>query len=288
MLEALSLGAALYVPATHPKLFSVLSGVEYPFLRTVIVCTEDAVRDDEVEAALAALRAVLPRLPAVPHLRRFVRVRNPDTAARIADMAGIGRMDGYVLPKFGLHNFHAYSRALTEGWWMPTLETREVFEPAAMHELRAALLSQYNRILCLRVGGNDLLALLGMRRPQGMSVYHTPLSVLIPQLVMTFKPYGFHLSAPVCDQWHDEAGLSQEVQQDLAMGLTGKTAIHPQQVAIIERALRVALHEEQAAERLLSDHCPAVFSQQGQMFEANVHQAWAESIRLRARRFGVV
>ena len=53
------------------------------------------------------------------------------------------------------------------------------------------------RILVLRIGGNDLLNLLGLRRQRGHTLYETPLGAVIARLVTTFKPHGFRLSAPV-------------------------------------------------------------------------------------------
>lgn len=286
--DAYQLGASLYVPATHPKLAAILAGLEYPFLRSVIVCTEDALRADDIEPAMAQLARVLPQLPSTPQLRRFVRVRNPELGARIAQLPGAGLLDGYVLPKFTLDTLPAYERALPQGLWMPTLETREVFDPLAMRELRAALLGHFSRILALRIGGNDLLALLGMRRPEGLSIYQTPIGTLIPQLMMIFRPYGFALTAPVCDGWAAPEFLASEVQQDLAMGLVGKTAIHPAQVPVIEAALKVSAHDVRAAERLLAANAPAVFSQNQQMFETAVHRQWAVNVLARARLFGQV
>jgi citrate lyase beta subunit len=284
--DAFQLGASLYVPATHPKLGQILAGQEYPFLRSVIVCTEDALRADEVELGIACLGQVLAALPATPQLKRFVRVRNPEVAAQVSDLRGSGLLDGYVLPKFSLDVLPDYERALPQGLWMPTLETREVFDPLAMRELRAALLGHFSRILALRIGGNDLLALLGMRRPEGLSIYQTPIGTLIPQLMMLFRPYGFALTAPVCDAWADPAFLAAEVRQDLAMGLVGKTAIHPAQVPVIEAALKVSSQDVRAAERLLAANAPAVFSQNEQMYETAVHRQWAVNVLARARLYG--
>src|SRR5690606_29849263 len=91
------------------------------------------------------------------------------------------------------------------------------------------------RMILIRIGGNDLLNLLGLRRPRGMTLYETPLSGVISQLVTTYKPLGFSLSAPVFEYLADKATLDREIRLDMAHGLVGKTAIHPNQIPMIER-----------------------------------------------------
>ena len=76
-----------------------------------------------------------------------------------------------------------------------------------------------DRILALRIGGNDLLALLGLRRPRQMTIYRTPLGPVIGKLVTTFRPYGFVLTGPVFEHLDTPALLAQEVEEDLAHGM---------------------------------------------------------------------
>ena len=52
------------------------------------------------------------------------------------------------------------------------------------------------RILCLRIGGNDLLSALRLRRPPGVTLYVTPLGTLIDCLVGLCKPAGYTSSPP--------------------------------------------------------------------------------------------
>ncbi|MEJ8848384.1 HpcH/HpaI aldolase/citrate lyase family protein [Variovorax rhizosphaerae] len=279
------LGASLYVPATRPKLAAVLSGRELPTLRSVIACTEDAVADGELEGALANLATVLRALDPIEmrsDLLRFVRVRNPAVMARVLDMPGVEKIDGFVLPKFTLAVLPQYQALLKARnfWLMPTLETSEVFEQDAMRELSLALCRKEwkPRILALRVGGSDLLRLLGLRRTRGFTLYDTPLGSLLSQLILTFKPLGFALTAPVFDFIEDEHVLAQEAKRDVAFGFCGKTAIHPAQIATIEAAFHVSASELIAARRLMEPDCPAVFKHDGTMYEAVVHRDWARQV----------
>jgi len=291
MNDAYQLGASLYVPALHPKLDAVLARREFPTLKSVIVCTEDAVAERDLPTALLQLGQVLSVATSAPGLLRFVRVRNPAVLRDVLAMPGSERLDGFVLPKITLRALAQYVRLLrgTPHRIMPTLETAEVFEPDAMRVLRAALLRPEvrERVLALRIGGNDLLRVLGMRRPRDVTLYETPLGALLAQLVLIFRPHGFALTAPVFDLLDDEALLREEARRDLAFGFHGKTAIHPTQISTIEDVFKVKPTELEAAHRLVQPDCPAVFKLGGMMYEAAVHAPWAQRVFARAQHFGV-
>ncbi|MBB6098634.1 citrate lyase beta subunit [Deinobacterium chartae] len=285
------LGASLYVPATRPDLIEIGSGHKFP-LRSVILCTEDSVLERDLEFALDNLAYALPRLEPTPMLR-FVRVRSPEVLRVLLAQEGIGNIDGFVLPKVTAHNLYAYAALLGPEHahaLMPTLETREVFDPQHLRELRELLLEDglRERILSLRIGGNDLLNLLGLRRVRGRTVYETPLAPVITQLLTAFKPYGFNLSAPVYDFTQDPQTLARETALDLEHGLLGKTAIHPDQVGVIEAAYRVDPGDLEMARRILEDGAAAVFRVGDAMCEPATHRRWAETILARAEVYGIL
>jgi citrate lyase beta subunit len=291
MTRCLALGASLYVPSTRPDLVAVANREKYPVLRSVIFCTEDAVRPGDVALGLANLRQMLRRMEPMDFLR-FVRVRNPSVLRSVLQMEGVERLTGFVFPKVTRRNLDAYFRAFGRGdrfEVMPTLETVEVFDPAEMTALQRHLVQHpwRDRMLSLRIGGNDLLNLLGLRRPRGRTIYRTPLGATIARLVTTFRPFGFNLTAPVCEYIDDDAVLIREVRQDLANGLFGKTAIHPRQVPLIEAQLRVRPRELETARRILQADAPAVFRLHDAMCEPATHRHWATLVCERARLYGV-
>ncbi|MCI0462539.1 MAG: HpcH/HpaI aldolase/citrate lyase family protein [Gemmataceae bacterium] len=291
MTRYLRLGASLYVPATHPDLLPIGNREKYPQLRSVIFCTEDAVRADDVPRALANLGAALPRFEPAS-LLRYVRVRNPAVLRSLLGLTEVGRLDGFVLPKVTAANLDDYFRAFADTdpfEVMVTLETVEVFDTARMAELRDLLCrpEHRRRILSLRVGGNDLFNLLGLRRPRGRSIYSTPLRLTIANLVTTFRPHGFNLAAPVFEYLDRGDVLAREVRHDLAMGLFGKSAIHPQQVPLIESAYRVTPAELEMAERVLAWDAPPVFRLHDAMCEPATHRTWALLTRERAQLYGI-
>ena len=293
MIEKPLLGASLYVPATHPDVGAIAAGEKLAALQSIIFCLEDAVSDAEFPRAFENMRAALRRLRRREGFWRFVRVRHPENMAMVLRLEGVEALDGFVLPKATQRNMDDYMRLLPADmpyWVMPTLETREVFQDVAMHAFAAYLEGApwRQRIACLRIGGNDLLALLHMRRPRGRTAYETPLGSVIARLAGAFIPAGFALSAPVFEHLEDVQTLRREVQADLAHGLSGKSAVHPQQVAHIERLYRVPHADIEAAQRIVCADAPGVFALHRSMCEPATHRAWAVTVLAAARRFGCV
>lgn len=285
----LRLGASLYVPAIRDDLVAVANGERYIGLKSVILCTEDSIRPGQVDVALKNLRDCLPRISDHRPLV-FLRPRNLDVLAQILEIRGVERIDGFVLPKATEDSVAAYARIVPRRFLlMPTIETREAFDPISVAGLRAAISAEgvRERVLALRVGGNDLLQLLGIRRLPGRTVYDTALGPVIASLVAAFRPFGFPLTAPVFDDFGDMATLNEEVSRDLEHGMVAKTAIHPHQVSLIERHYRVPEQDLEMAWRILDSDAPAVFQVDGVMCEPATHAEWARSIVERADVYGV-
>ncbi|WP_426191740.1 HpcH/HpaI aldolase/citrate lyase family protein [Massilia sp. DWR3-1-1] len=285
-----SMGASLYVPATHKHLMAVADGERLPQARSLIFCTEDSVADRDLSWALFNLSVVLNNMRTPARAERFVRVRSPEVMARVLAMPGSDKLTGFVIPKATSANFDAYFRQVrdTDHMLMPTLETAEVFDDAEMRQFRQVLEAPgvRNRILALRIGGNDLLALLGLRRPRGMTIYRTPLGPVIARLATTFRPYGFVLTAPVFEHLDLPELLDQEVMEDLAHGMIGKTAIHPSQIGPIEQHYRVKPNDLSAARAILDIDAPAVFKMHDSMCEVATHRAWAQRVVDQSDVFG--
>lgn len=290
--DALSLGATLYVPATRDDLAATLLGGRIAGLRSAVLCVEDAVADADVPRALATLAAFLRLLAHREEGDRpllFIRPRDAAMLDRILHMPGITQVAGFVLPKIDADALPAYLALPfdTRHRLMPTLETRAAFDPFEMRRLREQLMAVHDRILALRIGGNDLLHTLGVRRSGARTAYDGPLGPVIAALVGAFAPWGFQLSAPVMERYDDPALLRDEVRRDVEHGLLTKTAIHPAQVPVIHAALAVASDQLADARAILSPETPAVFASAGAMCEPATHSRWAELVMRRAALFGV-
>lgn len=284
------LGASLYMPAHRRDLMDCANGEKLQFLRSMIFCTEDAVSHAEVNGSLRHLGLCLQGFKDTPYKFRFIRARNPEILSRLLELPDIEKIDGFVLPKFSQTNFHAYFDQLqgTSFKVMPTLETKDVFDVGAMRELRQALAQDdtFARILMLRIGGNDLMNILGIRRPRNMTLYETPLGHVIAQLITVFKPYGFSLAAPVFEYLEDSSTLQKEIRLDLAHGLVGKTAIHPNQVPVIEAMYGVDSEDYEMALALNQSSSPAVFRMHNAMCEVETHKQWGRDIMDRRQCYG--
>lgn len=288
------LGATLYMPATRTDLADYILHGKLADLRSMVICLEDAIREEDVRVALENLRVLLQDIAS--HDRSefplvFVRPRNASMAMQLMHVAHINKIDGLVLPKFRLASLSAWEEVVRSApphfQFMPTLETGDVFDTYAMRELRHGLQETFaDRVLVLRIGGNDLLSCLGLRRGTFGTIYDSPMGYVIPMLVSIFGPAGYFLTAPVCERFDDHELLIQELQRDLQHGLVGKTAIHPLQIPIIQHGFKVSPIDLEAATRILEADAPAVFQFDGAMCEPATHRAWAQRIITRAELFG--
>lgn len=288
-MDALELGATLYVPATRTDLFDIVTGRRHPGLRSAVLCLEDSIRPADVPHALTNLAVLLERLSdEQARLPVFIRPRDDRMLAHILGFAGIEAIQGFVIPKATADSLPFYLRALATDTHllMPTLETREAFDQAELARMREQLLAIQERILCIRIGGNDLLHTIGARRSAVRTAYEGPLGGTIAGLVTAFAPFGFALSAPVFEHFDSPDLLREEVEHDIEHGLLTKTAIHPGQIEVIQSAYRVRAAELAEAREILSGD-RGVFALNGSMCEPATHRRWAESVVKRAAIYGV-
>ena len=289
--HAIELGATMYVPATHEQLWDVTQGIKFPLIKSIAICLEDAVLEADVQTAMVNLKHLLQKKLDHPDLTTpavFIRPRNIEMAKHIVDWDLNQTFNGMILPKFTIHNLKNWMDILPANLqYMPTLETKEIFDVAHNIDLQQALKYDFHKTLCLRIGGNDLLSCLNLRRPKNTTIYETPVGILISQLAGLFIPDGFQLSSPVCEHFENIRLLQQEIQQDMNNGIYTKTAIYPTQVSYIHLALQVDPQEFHEAQQILSSTAKSVFKSHGSMLEPATHKNWAEMILLRYQTFGL-
>ncbi|WP_141970983.1 HpcH/HpaI aldolase/citrate lyase family protein [Actinomadura hallensis] len=187
---AVALGATLYSPATRPVLADDVLRSARRGVKSMVLCLEDAIGDDEVEAAEANLVAQLRLLhgtvgdgPEVPLL--FIRVRDPrqigDLIGRLGDAAAL--VSGFVLPKFTSATGGAFLDAVEDTAQrsglrllaMPVIESPEAVyaetRTEMLHEVARLLAKHRPRILAVRIGATDMSAAYGLRRPPDLTIY---------------------------------------------------------------------------------------------------------------------
>jgi len=292
-IKYIKLGASLYVPSNRNDLSAIANRIKYQHLRSVIFCTEDSIKDHEISKSLENISNMLININTDENILRYIRVRNSDILEQCLTFDAIDKIDGFVLPKVTRNNINEYYSKFSETDnfdVMLTLETPDVFNSQEMVLFRDLLLEDkfYRRILSIRIGGNDLLNHLHIRRAVTHTVYSTPLRAVISMLASTFKPFGFNLTGPVFEGINDAITLNHEVVKDLQHGLFGKSAIHPDHVPIIENHYQVLRQDLEMAEAILDNGKPAVFSMHGYMCEPATHTNWARQIIERSRCYGIL
>jgi len=211
---------------------------------------------------------------------------------------------------------------------MPVLESAEIIHAehriAALLGVRELLAKYAGTVLAIRIGATDLSAAYGLRRSRDVSVYDVRLlaDVIADVVNMLGRAdgSGYVVTGPVWEYLdsterlfkpqlrespflaHAEPelrteliakgldGLIREIVLDKANGLTGKTVIHPDQVAAVH-ALSVVTHEEytDAIDILGTRAGGGVVrsAYRNKMNESKPHSAWAGRIIDRAELFGV-
>ncbi|MCZ8781121.1 HpcH/HpaI aldolase/citrate lyase family protein [Escherichia albertii] len=291
------LGATLYMPATRKDIAEIILQEKIPGLRSLVICLEDAVSEYDIPLAIQNLSLFLRQLNTARAINDdekwpliFIRPRNPDMGRWLIANMDLSAIDGLVLPKFTCSTLPFWWDIMAETslMMMPTLETEEVFDVIKMQELANEIANHAcrDRIIALRIGGNDLMNVVSLRRPRNLTLYDTPMGYVIKMLVSVFAPRDFALTAPVCEHIDDHGVLERELSMDIAHGLVGKTAIHPDQISVIEEAFKVSPGEHSDALHILNS-TQAVFKSQGAMCEPTTHRRWALGILERGQVYGL-
>ncbi len=291
------LGATLYMPATRSDIARSILNNDIAGLRSIVICLEDAVSEQDVPVALENLKQLLAVLCAAKAEGSgaewplvFIRPRHVSMGQHLMDTLDLSPIDGLVLPKFTFASLPVWWEIMKDSHlcMMPTLETEDVFDVIQMRELATTLVEHpcHQRIIALRIGGNDLMNVISQRRPRNLTLYDSPMGYVIKMLVAVFGSRDFALTSPVCEHIDDHQVMERELALDMAHGLVGKTAIHPNQIAKIERALMVTAADHEDALRILNSS-QAVFKSQGAMCEPATHRRWAARVLEQAQVYGI-
>lgn len=287
-----SLGATLYMPILHLRVEPILRGAMPPPSDSIVLCLEDALAEDDVADGLARLEDLLADLPETLPVRTFLRPRNLEMARRLAAQAAGTAIDGLVAPKVLPETLPewlgvAHDAGLTV---MPTLEDGRFFDPAEIRAIRDILndhKGDAGRIAAIRLGGNDLLSAMGLRRVRGQTSWDGPLAWILSMASSILISAGHPVAAPVFDIIDDVDTLRREAERDVAAGFISKTIIHPAQATVVQRAFQPSPEDVAQAEAILSSGARAVFRLGGSMCEPATHKAWATRTLERAETFGV-
>jgi len=292
-IHALELGGTLFIPASRKNLEAVLSGEKYPDLRSVVIDFEDGLAATDFQQALDRLDTILENLHEI-QLLRFIRPQNPKMFKEFLQRKNIEKIDGFILPKFGLNNAEAYlslvplpiSHSPFPWYFMPSIEGKELFDIQQLQKLRDILLSYQEQIICIRFGAEDMFRQLGLRRTTTSLYDMLAPAQVIANLITTFKPHGFNISAPVYPDFSNIHGFEEEIKIELENGLFSKTIIHPSQIEPMNELYKVAQQELDEAKSILSQH-DGVLNLDGKMGEVRTQRVWAKELIVRKRLYGL-
>ncbi len=309
-----SVGPLLYCPANSESLFGSLVNNLFGTGYSLALCLEDTIQDNRVREAettliqtLTALHRQQPHtdffLPSI-----FIRVRNPQQIVSL--MSGLDQSEqlvkGFILPKFSEDNADEYLKQIDEVnricgrdiFFMPILESPSIIHLNDRHRILYSLKRKLDDIerlvLNVRVGGNDLCHMFGIRRRADECIHDIgPISSIFSD-IMTIYGMDYVVSGPVWeyysgDSW--ESGLVSELKRDRLSGFVGKTVIHPKQIKIVNDAYRVSRQDLEDAKSILNwdSSSKTLVSGNGageRMDERNTHSNWAFRTIMLAEAYG--
>ena len=290
MIDYYDLGATLYIPILQKNLKQILDREKYPFLKSIVICLEDSTPLCDVEEGMARLEEILIDLKK-SSLKVFIRPRNIDNLKKILNFNQISKIDGFALAKFDTKNMSEYLSLFTVNsnfYIMPILETIDVFDITKLQTISQELIQFRDKIISIRVGGEDILSLLHLIRQDHQSIYEImPLYLVLSNIINIFKPKGFNISSVVYASFKDRDTLLRELKGDIEHNLFNKTSIHPNQVEIIQNSYRVLEIDYKIAKELISSN-KAIISHNGRMYEKTTHSNWAKSVIKRYDIYGVI
>jgi citrate lyase beta subunit len=263
---------------------------------TVILDLEDAVAYDRKDAARQSIHQALLTLDFGPR-ERLVRINDLETDWWAADLAATvaARPDGYVVAKVeSAGQLRQVDEQLTQaerqhGWPQNGLALLAMIETARgilhLPEIAAAT----PRLQALIFGAEDFAASIGALRTRS----NTEVLYARSALVTASAAYDCQSIDMIFADFHDDAGLEEECQLGRQLGFVGKTAIHPNQLAIINRSFAPSPTEIAQAQRLAQTFHEqqaagfGAFSLAGKMVDRPMLRA-AERILARARAAGLI
>ncbi len=309
-----SVGPLLYCPANHLGIAHSLYTERFGKQFSLAMCLEDTIADTHVKEAetqlvstLQALYRLTDREFFLPKI--FIRVRAPyqisELMKRLEDAQGL--ITGFNIPKFSPENADAYIEEIQKVnkcykrdiYMMPILESPLLIDLRSrisiLYELKDTLAPIERLVLNIRVGGNDLCHNFGFRRRPQESIHKIAAISQIFSDIVTVFGMDYVLSGPVWEYYHGEGwetGLWNELMEDRLCGFTGKTVIHPRQIAIVNKAYLVSKKDLEDANAILhwDTDTPLLVSgctSSERMNEYKVHSNWAKRIQMLAKVYGV-
>lgn len=310
-----SVGPLLYCPANRETIAPSVIQQQFGTRFSLSLCLEDTISDQHVEAAEHTLAASLHKIRHAAEYasfylpKIFIRVRCPQQIQRMIALSGSSRklIFGFIIPKFSPENADAYIQAVMAAneqsdqpvYLMPIYESACIVDLRTridtLYQLREKLAAVEDRVLNIRVGGNDLCHLFSFRRHENESIHKIrPVSDIFSD-ILTVYGMDYVVSGPVWEYYNGEgweAGLRKELADDKLCGFIGKTVIHPNQIEVVNRAYRVTQKDYDDAYSILNwDHTStrdvSANPSRERMNEKKTHTNWARQTLWLSEVYGI-
>ena len=258
---------ALYMPASNPRALAKAAQLDADL---IIFDLEDAVSpEDKVSAREAAVNACNSNYG---HRLTAIRCNGISSALHSSDLAAIeaSQADLIVVPKVEAAS-NIEGLALT--CQKPVIAMIET--PAGLYAARE--IAAHPMVYGLFAGTNDLAHELRINLAAGRE----GLSLSLQMMVLAARAAGKSVFDGVNNNLDDMIALEAEAQEAKAFGFTGKTAIHPRQIAPINAIFAPTAAEIDDAKALVEAARGGAERFRGRMVEA-MHVAAAEQLLARA------
>ena len=290
--DYIELGAAMYTPSISRHILAIANGEKFPFLRSVVFCFEDAIKESDLPIAMNNMQTMLENYKR-SDIKVFIRARDTDNLKNILKLKGIENIDGFAIAKFGTSNmkeyFDIFNSLDTKYHIMPVIESKDMFDSSSLKLIKDFISVQgKHNIVTLRIGGEDMFKTLGLKKGCDDSIHDFHISSKIfADLLSIFKPYGFNIAAPVYNCLENKEFFQKEVIRDIKEGFFGKTIIHPDQAKITNEVYGVTQKELDESNKILDIQNEAIFRFDDKMCEPKAHHVWALNIRKRFEIYGL-
>ncbi|MBU3078578.1 HpcH/HpaI aldolase/citrate lyase family protein [Sphingomonas quercus] len=255
MAEILAARSLLFAPGDAPRKLDKACAGEADL---ILMDLEDAVAEPNKATARALVAERLgaeARRPAM-----WVRINPLDGPHALADLAAIvpGRPDGIMLPKAmraDAERLHHYLTALeaAAGIVPGTIRTMVVATETAPALFGLGDYAGTPRLAALTWGAEDSATALGATTNRGADGdYAFPYQLFRSLALAGAAAAGVTPIETIHGDFRDLAGLEKVAVAARRAGFRGMLAIHPDQVAVINRAFSPSLAELEAAERIVT------------------------------------
>ena len=284
------LGATLYIPAIHKNIKDITLKNKYNNLKSIVICLEDSITDEEEEEGINNIKEILSQ-KLRKNIKIFIRPRNIKNFKELLQLKNINKIEGFSIPKFDTNNMTEYLnifRNHNNFYFMPILETKDVFSYEKLLEIATALEPFKEKVLSIRIGSEDILSLLHIKRQENTVIYDIlPFHIVVSNILSIFRPINFHISAPVCNNFTNKEILYKEIEKEKEYGIYNKTIIHPKQINLIQDKYKQKKELFNIALRIIEKK-EAVFADNGNMYEYKTHKNWAFQILQLGKKYGTI